>query len=140
YRACSTWQYEIVGHLIELHFEGRRLGYLTGEQYAVLIRSDPGERASGPGTGWRAFKSHEGDLRFARALARGRARAVYAYRDIRDVIFSLMHKRGLTFERLLRQGMIHQVLANDRFWMRQPHVLVQRYDDILADPTTAVLA
>jgi hypothetical protein len=140
YRACSTWQYEVVGHLIELHFEGRRLGYLTGEQYAGLIRSKAGERASSPGTGWRAFKSHEGDRRFARALARGRARAVYAYRDIRDVVFSLMHKRGLTFERLLRQGMIHQVLANDRFWIRQPHVLVQRYDDILADPTTAVLA
>src|SRR5262249_47015243 len=50
-----------------------------------------------------------------------------------------MHKRGLTFEQLHRQGMIHQVLANDRFWTRQPGVLIQRYDDLLADPTGGVL-
>ncbi len=51
-----------------------------------------------------------------------------------------MHKRGLTFEPLLRQGMIHQVLANDRFWTQQPNVLIQRYEEILADPLAAVRA
>ena len=35
YRACSTWQYEVVGHLIERHLRGERLGYLTGEAYAA---------------------------------------------------------------------------------------------------------
>ena len=110
------------------------------EQYTGSSRPD----ASGarpryvPSNGWRVFKSHEGDRCFARAIADGRAVAVYAYRDVRDVVFSLMHKRGLTFEQLLRQGMIHQVLANDRFWTRRPDVLIQRYDDILADPVNAV--
>ncbi len=51
-----------------------------------------------------------------------------------------MHKRGLSFEQLLRQGMIHQVLANDRFWTRQPNVLSQRYEEILADPAGSVRA
>ncbi len=72
------------------------------------------------------------------ALAAGRARAVYVHRDVREVAFSLMHKRGKTFEQLVRQGMIHQILANDRFWMAQPNILVQRYDDILADPVASV--
>jgi hypothetical protein len=139
YRACSTWQYEVVAHLLEHHGGGQRLGYLTGEQYAALVRADPGHGSPAPGTGWRVLKSHEGDRGFARALAEGRAVAVYAYRDIRDVVFSLMHKRGWTFEQLLRQGMIHQVLANDRFWTRQPGVLIQRYDDLLADPVGGVL-
>ena len=84
------------------------------------------------------IKSHEGDRSFARALAEGRALAVYSHRDVRDVVFSLMHKRGMTFEQLLRQGMIHQILANDRFWTKQPHVLIQRYDDLLADPVAGV--
>ncbi len=35
--------------------------------------------------------------------------------------------------------MIHQVLANDCFWTRQPGVLIQRYDRILADPVGAVM-
>ena len=50
-----------------------------------------------------------------------------------------MHKRAMTFEQLLRQGMIHQILANDRFWMARPDVLVQRYEELLADPTRGVI-
>jgi hypothetical protein len=50
-----------------------------------------------------------------------------------------MHKRGKTFEQILRQGMIHQILANDRFWMAQPNVLVQRYDDLIAEPARGVM-
>ena len=140
YRACSTWQYEVVAHLLERRVEGRRLGYLTGDQYKDLVR-DHAEGAAIPlGTGWRVLKSHEGDRSFSRALAEGRALAVYAFRDVRDVVFSLMHKRGLTFEQLLRQGMIHQVLANDRFWRRQTGVLIQRYEAILSDPVGGVRA
>ena len=74
----------------------------------------------------------------AQTLCSGRAKALYAHRDIRDVVFSLMHKRGKTFEEILRQGMIHQILANDRFWMAQPNVLVQRYDDLIAQPARGV--
>ncbi len=142
YRACSTWQYEIVAHLVERHRGGRRLGYLTPEQYTRPAR----QGAAGGGLrraaadGWCVFKSHDLDRSFERAIARGRAVAIYAYRDVRDVVFSLMHKRRLTFEQLLHQGMIHQVLANDRFWTRQPNVLIQRYDEILADPVGAVRA
>jgi hypothetical protein len=136
YRACSTWQYEVVAHLLEHHRAGQRLGYLMPEEYAKHIGRDrePGTL----GAQWRVFKSHDGDRCFARAIARRRAVAIYAYRDVRDVVFSLMHKRRLTFEELLRQGMIHQVLANDRFWTRQPGVLIQRYEDILDDPVQAV--
>jgi hypothetical protein len=140
YRACSTWQYEVVAHLVERHRGGRRLGYVTPEQYAGPSGRDAA--AGGPrptdGDGWCVFKSHDLDRCFARAIADGRAVVIYAYRDVRDVVFSLMHKRRLTFEQLLRQGMIHQVLANDRFWTRQPNVIIQRYDEILADPVGAV--
>ncbi len=142
YRACSTWQYEVVAHLVEHHRGGCRIGYLTPEQYAGPGHGDSaGGEAEGVGVfGWRVFKSHDGDRRFARAVGQGRAVVIYAYRDVRDVVFSLMHKRRLTFEQLLRQGMIHQILANDRFWTRQSNVLIQRYDDILADPVVAVRA
>ena len=85
------------------------------------------------------LKSHEGHRSFSHALRAGRAIAVYAFRDIRDVVCSLMHKRGATFRQLLRQGMIHQVLANDRYWRAQPGVLIQRYDEMVADPVTAVV-
>ena len=138
YRACSTWQYEVVSHIVEHHGGGHRLGYVNGAQYADLLSNPARAPQDRSGISWRVLKSHEGDRSFSRALAGGRALAVYVFRDVRDVVFSLMHKRGLTFEQLLRQGMIHQVLENDRFWMRQPGLLVQRYEDILADPIACV--
>ena len=134
YRACSTWQYEVVAHILEHHQQGRRLGYVSGDQYRDIVRKRAECGPSSSPTACCVLKSHEGDRSFARALAGGRALAVYAYRDVRDVVFSLMHKRGLTFEQLLRQGMVHQILANDRFWTRQPGVLIQRYEEILTDP------
>jgi hypothetical protein len=134
YRACSTWQYEVAAHVVEEHRGGRRLGYLASGEYTALLRS-----GAGGGTAWSVIKAHEGERAMARELSAGRARAFYVHRDIRDVVFSLMHKRGKTFEQILRQGMIHQVLANDRFWMAQPNVLVQRYDDLISEPARGVM-
>ena len=133
YRACSTWQYEVIAHLLERHRDGQRLGYVSGAQYDALARRG----RSRPG--WRVLKSHEGHRGFAKALTDGRAVAIYGYRDIRDVVFSLMHKRGATFEQLLRQGMIHQILVNDRYWSKRPSVLTQRYEVLIADPVAGVI-
>jgi hypothetical protein len=143
YRACSTWQYEVVAHLVEQRLQGERLGYLSAEDYAAADDSSSliPER-SGRGRGrcvWRALKSHEGGRSFARALRSGRALAVYAFRDLRDVVLSLMRKRAVSFQELLRQGMIHQLLANDAFWRAQPRVLIQRYEDLIVDPVAGVL-
>ncbi len=132
YRACSTWQYEVIAHLLERHRGAVRLGYLTGDQFEALDDSE-----SDDGT-WKVLKSHEEHGRFARVLREGRAVAVYAHRDVRDVAFSLVHKRKLDFQTLVTQGMVHQVLANDRFWSRQPRSITQRYDELVADPITGV--
>jgi hypothetical protein len=132
YRACSTWQYEVIAHLLEKHREGMRLGYLTAEKFAGF------DVAWADRPSWSVLKSHEGDRCFTSAIAEGRMIAVYAYRDIRDVVFSLMHKRSVSFGTLVRQGMIHQILVNDRFWTAQPGVLCQRYEDLIADPVTGV--
>lgn len=132
YRACSTWQYDVVCHLLEQRRSVYRLGYVTGERFAA-------EQARWATTaGWQVLKSHEEHPRFATALERGDAIVVYAYRDLRDVVFSMLHKRSVSFETFVRQGMIHQILANDRFWSSQPHRLSQRYEDIVSEPAQAV--
>ncbi len=134
YRACSTWQYEVVSQLVERHRGGRRLGYMLGEEYAELVAREGHDR------GWRVLKSHEEHPAFARALAEGRAVAVYSYRDLRDVVYSMLHKRGVGFDEFFRQGMIHQILANDRFWSHRPRRISQRYEDLISDPASGVAA
>lgn len=131
YRACSTWQYEVAAHLVEHKLAGHRMGYLNGQDYQA--------RGTVPG-GSRVLKSHDAAPALGRALDQGRALGLYAYRDLRDVVFSLMHKRGLSFRGLVRQGMVPRILANHRFWTRRRGVLVQRYEDLLAEPAAGVEA
>jgi hypothetical protein len=128
YRSGSTWQYAVVSHLIEYHRRGWRLGFVVGEQYQ-------------PTGDWRCLKAHEGHAHFAEALRTGRARAVYVYRDLRDVAFSLAHVYRTSFEDIVeRQRYLHLCLANDDYWTRQPGVLAQSYEQLVGNPAGAVTA
>lgn len=130
YRACSTWQYEVVGHLIEAHRRGERLGYVEGAEYRPSLVEGH----------WRVLKCHDRHPNFDRALDRGVAIAIYAHRDVRDVVDSMRHKTGKSFEGLMGEGLVHRILSNDRHWSGRPGVLVQRYEDLVADPTGGVAA
>lgn len=132
YRACSTWQYDVAADLVERRLGGRRLGYLTGPEYAELVKTEP---RSGS---WRVLKSHEEHPEFTRALKNGEAVALYARRDVRDVVFSMLHKRRVDFDTFLSQGMVHQVLENDRYWSKRPRLLVQRYRPLMQNPEAGV--
>ncbi len=139
YRSCSTWQYEIAIEVLKFArnkggpVEIQPLGYMTGPEYDVA------PKASGTRSVVRIFKGHEGHHSFTNAMFRSRAIGLYAHRDVRDVIFSLMYKRKQSFQEIVRTGMIHQILVNDRFWRAHPQVFVQRYDDIQEKPEQAVL-
>lgn len=134
YRACSTWQYDVAAHLIERHRGGHRMGYLVPGAFAAW---PPARRH--PRDDWYVVKSHEGGPAFAAALTSGRATALYAHRDLRDVVVSMLRKRQQSFEAFVREGMVHQILTNDRFWNARPGVLTQRYEAVVADPVGAVV-
>src|SRR5262245_31853587 len=129
YRAGSTWQYDVAARLVERR-GGRRLGFVVGEVYTPP--------AAGP---WRVLKSHDAHPAFAAALRAGRAAALYCYRDLRDVAFSLVHKLGGTFEDVIgRQKWLERCLVNDAFWRRQPGTLCQQYEKLVSEPAAAVAA
>jgi hypothetical protein len=130
YRSGSTWQYDVACHLVEKHRAGRRLGFLTGEQFAAR---------TGEPDGWQVVKSHNQHPAFAAALSEGRALALYSYRDLRDVAYSLAHKWGSSFAEVVeRKQLLHLCLENDAFWSTRPRTLSQRYEAIMADPAAAV--
>ena len=130
YRACSTWQYDVVAHLLETHRDAERLGYLTGDQFAAAHPKDDGRV--------RVLKSHEGHAAFSRLMREGRAVVIYAVRDLRDVVYSLMHKRSQSFDELLGAGMFQQILVNDRYWRSRAPRVVQRYETLIEHPVDGV--
>jgi hypothetical protein len=132
-RAASTWQYNVVSDLVERHRGGRRLGFFrTGADFSAHNGTDPAGA-------WRILKTHDRDEVYRAALAEGRARAVYSYRDLRDLAYSLMHKCSASFDQVvLEQRYLHNCLDNDRFWTAQPGTLCQPYETMTTDPPSAV--
>jgi hypothetical protein len=133
YRSCSTWQYNVACRLLERHRGASRLGALTADAFREVDR-----RGQEPAA-WQVLKSHDGDPAFAAALGKGRALALYSYRDLRDVAFSLAHKFGQPFEQVTAEGgPLPGCLVNDAFWRAQPRTLCQQYDRLIEDPLAGV--
>jgi hypothetical protein len=133
YRACSTWQYEVVCHLLEKHRGARRLGYVSGEQFGEL--DDKADDT------WKVLKSHDGHPHFTRALNENRALVVYAFRDLRDVAFSLMHKFSASFDEVVvEKRFLQACIASDHYWTTQPNIVCQRYEALMFSPVDGVKA
>ena len=132
-RSCSTWQYEIASDLIERHRQGPRIGYLTGDDFATYAETAEAEN------GWQVLKSHDRHPSFAALLEQGRALALYSYRDLRDVTYSMMHKWQTSFEDVIEQRkLIEMCLLNDEFWTGQPGVMSQRYCEVVMNPVAGI--
>ncbi len=136
YRSASTWQYNVAGRLVEQYHAGKRRGYcFSGSEIAA------GAHVPGCPDSWGVLKAHEADRVYAGLLARGEALALYAFRDLRDVAYSLIHKANSTFAATIESTpILGQAIANFRFWTSQPRTLVQRYEQIVAQPAASVRA
>ena len=136
YRACSTWQYEVVAHLVEQRWHGERLGYLSAETYATTDDSFSGirERGRRGRDTWRALKSHEGGRSFARALRSGRALAVYAFRDLATWCFPDA-QAGRLVSGIAPPGDDPPVPGKRPFWRAQP-ACSSSATKIFADPVS----
>ncbi len=132
YRACSTWQYGVAGQLLERFRGAQRLGFVDGGRFATEFESGLEPSA------WGVLKAHDAHEHYANLLADGRALAIYSHRDLRDVAFSWMHKTGTSFDEVVSSGFFDRCLRNDRFWRLQPGMLLQTYEDLIADPVRGV--
>ncbi len=132
FRSGSTFIYNMVCELVERHGSGCRLGFVGGLDYMVAERG-PGERR-------RVLKSHDGHESFAAALNSGEARAIYSFRDLRDVAYSLMHKFRFGFDDVVApEGLVEKCLRNDAFWTGLPNVFSRRYEELIVNPEATIL-
>jgi hypothetical protein len=135
YRSGSTWQYNVVSHLVEMFGAGRRIGfYDNAKSFLEYAAQNPSRHQL------QVLKSHDHDPQFGKALSEGRALGVYIYRDLRDVAFSLAHKCRITFDQVIDEWrFLDQAIQSDEFWRSQPRVLCQRYEEVFHDPSAAIL-
>lgn len=129
-RACSTWQYLIVRHIVEANLGGLDCGYADALCLEEFSRAD---------NVWRCAKIHDPAPIVEDIFAPERSVVFYTHRDLREVVYSLMVKRRATFNQLvLEQKVIARLLRNDRFWRSHARILIQSYDSITTDCQGAI--
>jgi hypothetical protein len=128
-RSGSTLAYQIVCHLVERHLQGVRLGFV----HAGLL---PEFRQEVLDHRWRVVKSHYCDPGLRCLADEGCAVSFYVYRDLRDVVCSIMQHAGRSIQQPL--SYVPGLIDNDRRWKATPGVLVQRYEDVFANVPAAI--
>jgi len=138
YRAGSTWQYQVVSHIAENFLQGKTLGFLNADDLAN--KTYMAEQIC-------VLKTHNAHSKFSNWLNTGQAIAVYCYRDLRDVAYSLAHMFRTDLDGILgerdptlpgERRPMKTVLENDEFWRKQRNTLTQRFEDMVAFPDRAV--
>jgi hypothetical protein len=140
-RSCSTWQYMVVSHFVEHFKHGVRLGFVDAEQYITIkAREREYKKLAGSSSDrWHVVKVHEEDQEFGLDLESGRALAVYSFRDLRDVTFSLMRLRKISFDELVfEHRTLETIMKSHAFWMSQPNTLTQQYEQIVRKPVETI--
>lgn len=121
-RARSTWQHHVAADVLGVP------AFDAGLQ-------QPHELPRGP-KGVYAIKTHIGRPEYERLLGRNDVRALYSYRDVRDVLYSWMFRVKINFQGGLNT--LREILADDIFWRRQKNTIVQRYEEIAVAPSVAI--
>ncbi len=130
-RSGSTLQYQLAARLVERLGAGRRYPKqdLASEE---IPENEPA------GGGWTVFKTHICSERVASILREGRAKGLYVYRDLRDVVVSLMAMKGHAFEKTMSRRDLPKAVDQFGRWTSCPGLLVSRYEEMIVDPAREV--
>ncbi len=126
-RSGSTLQYQIATDLVTRRGIGEGLGYVLPEDFEKLAQEHGGDGR------FKIVKTHAFLPAAGPLLRRGQAKGLYSYRDIRDVIVSLMTMQNVPFAHLRDQGMIYALLKEYDDWLQAGNILVSRYESMVED-------
>lgn len=122
-RSGSTLQYQLAARIVEAANAGQRVTWMPSGELDIRLKD-----YRGPGID--VIKTHVPTQGVIDRVTDGFARALYIYRDLRDVIVSTMHRYGISFDRVWNEGMINNAVDYGRTWEGLPRVLTQRYEEL----------
>lgn len=127
FRSGSTLQYNITRELVENYTNGTILGIDNGTQLPDISEMHRWL------TSYAVLKIHIHRKEIDTVIANGNAvKGIYIYRDVRDVVVSWMNMRNQSFEDIDGPSFAAICVANYEAWTHLPHVLVSRYEDMMA--------
>ena len=130
-RSASTLQYHYAKALVE-HFQaGMAIGYIHDRETLHAIPEV--EQVE-----YIVVKNHDVTADLESILNSDSGVAIYSYRDVRDVVVSMMNKMNIPFEDSVKFNLDY-ALRNFYAVKRLRDPLISFYDDIIADPASEVV-
>ncbi len=131
-RSGSTLQYKIAASLLESRGLGRRWVYCPPKELEAKLCGKQVEAMGG------AVKIHTITPTVDSLLRTGRAKALYSFRDLRDVTVSAMRAFRLEWPAFKADRYLEHALATELQLLERPGVLVQKYETVIRDLPTAI--
>ena len=126
YRSGSTLQYQIASEIIEGADRGRRLAW-KDEKFSAereALSSSPSLYS---------YKTHVLTPEVEEEITSRGAKALYIYRDIRDVTVSYMSVHGISFSEVLERRFIETAIQRHHEWTGLKGVHVSRYEEVVGN-------
>jgi tetratricopeptide (TPR) repeat protein len=124
-RSGSTVHYQIVVDLIESNHLGMSIGWIDNFNSQAL---ETLQNAIARKDKFLVIKCHRYTPTAAALVEAGLAKAVYIYRDVRDVAVSLSRKFFPSIEAVLSDRALESSLENYYGWTSLPNVMISQYE------------
>jgi len=126
-RAGSTLQYQLCAEIVESLGLGKRMGWIDS------IRKNETTNLSSMDEKTYVVKCHNYFVELTDIISRGDVKTIYVYRDIRDVVVSLINKFNQSYWQIVNDGYIETILKAYYDWTRLDDVLISRYETLIGN-------
>ena len=135
-RSGSTLQYQLTQALVEKLGRGKGCGWLPSieNREDLFLRATETDKDT-----YYVVKIHGYSSYFADLIRADKARAIYVYRDIRDVVTSFMSWRKTSFESVIREKWIEKIVKDSSRWESVENIHISRYEVLMKDVENEVL-
>jgi hypothetical protein len=126
-RSGSTLQYQLTKEIVESSGYGIGVGWMDKEQLKFELQKTTDEKKL------KVVKCHDYFKEVSDLILRDKAKGIYVYRDLRDVIVSLMNKRNQNFESIFSIEMIKSLIDHNMKWNRIETLYVSKYEEMMTN-------
>ena len=126
-RSGSTVQYQLTKEIVETQLKGKALGHVSLGKFDKMYHQYHTKNE------YVVLKCHGFPPAARQLFAKGEGKAIYVYRDIRDVVVSKLNKRQFNFEKVNVSHLLKKNLRRYYQWQSVDDILVSKYEEMIED-------
>jgi hypothetical protein len=126
-RSGSTLQYQLTKEIVESDGQGIGVGWMDKDQLRFELQKTTNEKKI------KVVKCHEYFKEAGDFISSHKAKGIYVYRDLRDILVSLMNKKKQPFGSVFSVDRVNSLIDMDRKWNGIETLYVSKYEEVMSN-------